>query len=105
MVNNSEKFKDDHNKQDRISSKNVLESRFFNTKTKNTKLILNNCDEAIKLQPTRRGVSNPIIAKLYASAWDQRLPDMGGKGGESIGAAPTIVEVDLVHLNYIKINM
>ena len=100
MVNNSEKFKDDHNKQDRISSKNVLESRFFNTK-----LILINCDEAIKLQPNRRGVSNPIIAKLYASAWDQRLPDMGGKGGESIGAAPTIVEVDQVHLNYIKINM
>ena len=42
MVNNSEKFKDDHNKQNRISSKNILESYFFK------KLILDNCDEAIK---------------------------------------------------------
>ena len=42
MVNNSEKFKDDHNKQNRISSKNALESYFFK------KLILDNCDEAIK---------------------------------------------------------
>lgn len=49
-------------------------------KTKNKKLILDKWDEAIKLQPTRQCVSNPIIAKLYASAWDQWLPDMGGKG-------------------------
>ena len=50
------KFKDDHNKQGRISAKNVLESYFFNMKTKNKKLISDNCDEAIK--STLHGVSN-----------------------------------------------
>merc|ERR1712012_1439750 len=110
MVNDAEKFKADDDKQkERISSKNGLESYYFNMKTTiddekmadkisadDQKTIMDKCDEAIKWldanqlaeveefqekQKEVEGVCNPIITKLYASAGGQGMPDIGGMPG------------------------
>ena len=82
MVNNSEKFKDDHNKQDLFQERPRVS-------------LLQHKDQEQKAD--------------LRQLWRGHQVGKGGmpwaKGGESIGAEPTIDEVDQVHLNYIKNNM